>query len=70
MYAGWAGNAYPAVNQYDEGTLMVDLVDPGKKQLIWEGSTQTISNDASKWTSEQVQTQVNAIIGSLPAAGG
>jgi len=71
LYGGWAGYGYPGtIDQYDEGTLMIDLVDPGKKQLIWEGSTKTISNDASKWTDEQIQTQVNAIIGALPQAGG
>ena len=38
-YGVWTG--YPAetrVTQYTEGTLHVDLVDAGRKQLVWEGT--------------------------------
>lgn len=36
FYTGWP--AYETdVRQYDEGTLNVDLVDPARKQLVWEG---------------------------------
>ncbi len=69
LYGGWAGYGYPTmVNQYDEGTLMVDLVDPDAKAMIWEGVTKMRSNDASKWTDEQVKSHVGAVFSELPAA--
>ena len=35
-YGGWGGyQTY--VDQYTEGTLNVDIVDAGRKQLVWEG---------------------------------
>jgi hypothetical protein len=33
----WRGGRVD-VNQYTEGTLIVDMVDPGSKQLVWRGT--------------------------------
>lgn len=38
-YGGWGGYGYGTdthVSQYTEGTFNIDLVDAGKKQLVWE----------------------------------
>lgn len=38
IYGGWGGYAYETrVDQYVEGTLNIDLIDAGRKQLVWEG---------------------------------
>lgn len=69
LYAGWGGYGYPtSVRQYDEGTLMIDLVDPAKKEMIWEGVSVEKTLDASKWTEEDVKSHVQAILADLPAA--
>lgn len=36
LYGGWGGYQ-TTVEQYTEGTLNIDLVDAGKRQLVWEG---------------------------------
>lgn len=69
LYGGWAGYGYPdMVDQYDEGTLMVDLVDPVQKAMVWEGVTKMRSNDASKWNEQQIRDHVNAVFAELPQA--
>ena len=38
-YGGWGGYGYGTdthVSQYTEGTFNIDLVDPQRKQLVWE----------------------------------
>jgi hypothetical protein len=39
-YGGWGmwGAWQPYVDQYDEGTLNIDIVDARRKQLVWEGT--------------------------------
>jgi hypothetical protein len=38
FYGGWGGYAYETrVDQYTEGTLNIDIVDPKRQQLVWEG---------------------------------
>ena len=40
MYDPWGGYGYGTsthVSQYTEGTINVDMVDPGLKRMIWEG---------------------------------
>jgi hypothetical protein len=41
--AGWRGGLLveARVHQYDEGTLILDLVDPQKNELLWRGSGST-----------------------------
>jgi hypothetical protein len=68
MYGAWAGYG-PMMDQYDEATLVIDLVDAGKKQLMWEGSSSFDSNDSSKWTDKDVQRVVGQVITKVPPAG-
>ena len=66
LYGGWAG--YDAVDQYDEGTVIMDLVDASKNELIWEGTSNIRKNDISQWTDEDVQKMVQTIMAQVPAA--
>ncbi|MDD3642992.1 MAG: DUF4136 domain-containing protein [Candidatus Krumholzibacteria bacterium] len=36
-YAGYYWYPHTSVYRYKEGTLIVDIVDPEKKQLVWRG---------------------------------
>ena len=56
------------VDQYEQGTLMMDLVDLGKKELLWEGTTAITKNDLSKWTEKDVQQAVQKIVAQIPNA--
>lgn len=71
LYGAWPGYAFPgSINQYQQGTLLVDLVDAEKKQLIWEGSDQMTGFDLSKATEKQLQAHINAILAEIPSAAG
>ena len=73
---GWAWGGYYApygwadtyVYEYDEGTLILDVLEPKSRQLIWRGSgTEEVWFSA---TPEQRQTALNemarAILVNLP----
>jgi hypothetical protein len=36
----WAGAPEAYVYEYEEGTLILDIVDPENKELMWRGSAQ------------------------------
>jgi hypothetical protein len=47
-YGGWGGYGYGTdthVSQYTEGTFNIDLVDPERKQLVWEAVSVGKIND-------------------------
>ena len=59
------------VEQYEEGTLLLDLIDPESMQLIWRGSaTGRIRNDSTPEQREQrVREAVDAILARFPPGG-
>lgn len=64
----WYGGHDVDVTQYQEGTLIVDVIDPAKKQLIWRG---TASRPVDKsWTAEDrdeiAREAVQALLDEFP----
>jgi hypothetical protein len=37
VYTGWGGSTVD-VKQYTEGTLVIDILEPGGQQLVWRGT--------------------------------
>ncbi|NQY32187.1 MAG: DUF4136 domain-containing protein [Coraliomargarita sp.] len=37
-YRGWGGYSTYTVDQYEEGTLIVDVIDGKSKQMVWRGA--------------------------------
>lgn len=38
-YRGWSSYSYETwVREYEEGTLLIDIVDAGRQQLVWEAA--------------------------------
>lgn len=37
-YHGWGGYSSVTVDQYEEGTLIIDVIDGQSKQLVWRGA--------------------------------
>lgn len=54
---GSYGGNYVEVNQYDEGTLVIDIVDMAKKELAWRGLASGIVKEYSSPT--QIQKRVD-----------
>jgi hypothetical protein len=67
----WHGYGYPVetVQQYTEGTVIVDVIDPATNELLWRGQGQaSVSQDPTTYTAELAKT-VQAIVAKFPAAG-
>jgi hypothetical protein len=69
---GFGGSYYGQtadVTTYDEGTVIVDVVDPGTRELIWRGQgVAEVSSDPAKYRKELART-VTAIVDKFPRAG-
>jgi hypothetical protein len=68
----WRGYGYPeeTVQQYTQGSVIVDVIDPATKELLWRGQGQAdVSQDPATYASELAKT-VQAIVAKFPAAGG
>ncbi len=69
---GWGMYGYGAagpvstttrVVNYQEGTLVVDIVDPTKKELIWRGSTTPILiSDSNDKTQKNISKALDAMV--------
>jgi hypothetical protein len=63
-YAGsyWGGGLGRSVDvyQYTEGTLIVDLVNAGNKQLVWRGSATGVVEPGR--SPEQVEARINDVV--------
>jgi hypothetical protein len=57
---GYVGAPETYVYQYDEGTLILDIVDPKTNQLIWRGSATDEVNLSA--TAEMKQKQINEAV--------
>ena len=38
-YDGWGASHTTRIDQYTEGKLKIDLIDPRERKLVWQGST-------------------------------
>jgi hypothetical protein len=53
-YGGGYSTTYINYDSYTDGTLIVDMIDASKKQLVWQGrGTKTIDEDASQQRREE-----------------
>ena len=65
-YRTWGGYK-TLVREYNQGTLSIDLVDPQRKMLVWEGIAQgRLRSDTIKLTQERVDEFVSAIMAEFP----
>jgi Domain of unknown function (DUF4136) len=54
---------HTTVTEYQEGTLLIDLIDPKAKQLIWRGSGQSRLRRSS--TPEQREQRIDEAVGEI-----
>jgi hypothetical protein len=66
-YWGYGGGRQLDVYQYQEGTLIIDVVDAGTKNLIWRGTgTKVIEN--TQLTPEQMKARIDEIVHKIMAS--
>ena len=68
---GWRAGGGPGgaadVTEYTEGTVVVDVIDPKSKELLWRGKgVARVSDDQEKYEQE-LQKTVTAILQKFPA---
>jgi hypothetical protein len=68
-YGGYGGVATETyVDQYDEGTLIIDIVDNRSRKLVWRGSTsaRVSEDDSPAERDDRTQRAVDAILEKFP----
>ena len=67
---GWYGNSFGnnqyTQQQYEAGTVVVDMVDSRTHQLVWRGSIQDAVNNPAK-INDQLAREVQKIVEKFPA---
>src|SRR6266852_6861861 len=67
MGPGWAA-ANPMVTQYTEGTVIVDVIDPKTKELLWRGQGVAAVSDNEAQYEQDLMKTVTAILARFPPA--
>jgi hypothetical protein len=62
-YWGWGGRDVD-VQQYRQGTLVIDIVDAATKQLIWRGLAQGALPE-KPLTPEEAEKKINKVVGKI-----
>jgi hypothetical protein len=62
-YDGWYGGGGVDVYNYQEGTLILDLVDAQSKQLVWRGTAQGVLE--SNPDPETMQRKIDNVVGRM-----
>jgi hypothetical protein len=62
-YGGWPAYSYETwVRDYDEGTLLIDLVDANRQQLVWEAAG---TGRVTKEKLENIEVTINDAVAAL-----
>ena len=64
-YYGYGGPAYSdtRVDQYEQGTLILDFIDPGTKSLVWRGMAKKRLREAQ--TPEEREREVQRVVAAI-----
>ena len=65
-YSPWGSYNDVYVNQYEDGTLVVDLIDAKLKQMIWQGTAKAIVSENPQTNSKNVDIAITEIFNQLP----
>ena len=67
-YSGWGATmSTPTIEQTTQGALSIDMIDPARNQMIWEGTaTNRVTDRMRENQEESVRTFVTAILADFP----
>jgi len=67
-YGGWgASMSTPTIEQTTQGALSIDMIDPSRNQMIWEGTaTNRVTDRIRENQEESVRMFVTAILADFP----
>jgi hypothetical protein len=72
FYPGWPryGRPVQTVTEYTEGSVIIDVIDPRSRELLWRGEAKArLSDDMSK-NVDLLATAAEAIVGKFPQSSG
>jgi hypothetical protein len=64
----WGMQSAPMVTQYTEGTVIVDVIDPKTKELLWRGQGIAAVSANEQLYEQDLKKAVEAIVDKFPAA--
>jgi len=64
--ADWAMQSGPTVTQYTQGTVIVDVIDPKTKDLLWRGQGVAAVSDNEQQYEQDLKKAVEAIVDKFP----
>jgi len=67
-YGYWPGWGYTGVSTYHESTVIIDIIDRAKGQLVWRGSISRALNKKSS-TEEKINDSMARVLQTFPPAG-
>jgi hypothetical protein len=62
-YRNWGGYSETRVREYDEGSLLIDVVDPKNETLIWRGSAFAPLRERA--TPEERTARIDEVVGAV-----
>jgi hypothetical protein len=65
-YGAWGGYAQTLPAEYEEGTLILDVIDPEANRLIWRGTAQARAHRGDA-TPEERSERINAVVAKILA---
>jgi hypothetical protein len=63
----WGGPGNVTVDQYTQGTLVVDFIDPKTKQIVWRGTASAIVNNPDNPDTGKLASAVDKLMKKYPA---
>jgi hypothetical protein len=66
-YGYWPGWTYTSVHTYHEGTVIIDIIDRGKNQLVWRGVTTRVLGKKSH-SDEKIDLSMSRVLADFPPA--
>jgi len=65
-WGGWGWGGDMDVWQYEQGNLLIGLIDPKMKQVVWRGTAQGVLPDSGVANQSQVQQAVDQVFATYP----
>jgi hypothetical protein len=68
-WSGWGrGRIGPTVTEYTEGTVIIDVIDPASRDLLWRGRGVALVSDDEREYLKHLRNTVAAILEKFPHA--
>jgi len=67
--AGFYDHGGPEVTEYKQGTVIVDVIDPRSRELLWRGQGVAVVSDDQARYEQDLRKTVMAVLEKFPRAG-